>query len=195
MLDQFDARVGQLIQQHLRPYDDEIARLTARVEELERRVRNVVQPARIYKIHDSKQLVKVKYGRNESPWLKWFAPMAGVMIEYRCPSVGEQVALINYGGGDNSTQAWVLCGIWSDEYPLPDDRPAVHTLDWGGGIRLEIDTEAGTVYWRAPTKVTFDTPMVHGTKHVRDRVRTMQGDRDLYNEHIHVFTPPPSPQK
>lgn len=195
MFDQLDSRVCQLIQQHLRPYDDEIARLTARVEELERRVRNIVQPARIYKIHDSKQLVKVKYGRNESPWLKWFAPMAGVMIEYRCPSVGEQVALINYGGGDNSTQAWVLCGIWSDEFPLPDDRPPVHTFDWGSGMRLEVNTAAGTVDWWVPTKVTFHTPLVHGTEHVRDFKRRMEDDRQIYNVHTHKPSPPPKPLK
>lgn len=195
MLEQFDHRTNQLIQQALRPYADQIAELTARIEELERRVRNGAQPARVIKIHESNQLVKVRYGGNESAWIKWFAPMAGVMTEYRCPSVGEQCVLINYGGGDNSTQAWVLCGVWSDEYPLPDDRPGVHTLDWGGGMRLEINSEAGTVDWWVPAKTTFHTPMLHGTEHVRDFKRTMQADRELYNTHIHGVLPPPAPQK
>ncbi|MCV6588217.1 MAG: phage baseplate assembly protein V [Marinobacterium sp.] len=195
MLEQFDQRTELIVRQCLRDYDDKIAELEARLEEQARRTRNIIQPAKISQIHDSKQKVKVAYGRNESPWLKWFSSMQGQMREYRCPTVGEQCVLVNYGGGDNSTQAWVLCGVWCDEFPLPDNRPHVHTLDWGGGIRLEVDTSAGTVDWWVPTKTTFHTPMLHGTEHVRDFKRMMQGDRDIYNVHTHKATPPPSPQK
>lgn len=195
MFDQLDHRVCQLIQQQLRVYDDKIAEMEAQLQEQARRIRNIIQPAKISQIHDSKQKVKVQYGRNESPWLKWFSTMQGQMREYRCPTVGEQCILINYGGGDNSTQAWALCGVWCDAFPLPDDRPHVHTLDWGGGIRLEVNTQTGKVDWWVPTKVTFHTPLVHGTEHVRDFKRTMQADREIYNVHKHGLTPPPSPQK
>nr|WP_306667906.1 phage baseplate assembly protein V [Oceanospirillum sediminis] len=179
----------------MREYDDKIADLEARLEEQARRIRNIIQPAKISQIHDSKQKVKVTYGRNESPWLKWFSTMQGQMKEYRCPSVGEQCILINYGGGDNSTQAWALCGVWSDEFPLPDNRPHIHTMEWAPGFRLEINTQTGKVDWWVPTKVTFHTPLVHGTEHVRDFKRTMQEDRDIYNDHGHPFMPKPKPQQ
>ncbi len=195
MLEQLDSRVIQLVQHCLRDYDDKIAAMEAQLQEQARRIRNIIQPAKVSQIHSSNQLIKVKYGRNESPWLKWFSTMQGQMKEYRCPSIGEQCILINYGGGDNSTQAWVLCGIWCDEFLLPDNRPPVHTFDWGKGMRLEVNTATGTVDWWVPKKVTFHTPLLYGTEHVRDFKRRMEDDRGLYNDHGHPGGPKPNPKK
>lgn len=184
-----------MIQSSQRPYDDQHAAVLARIEELERRVRNVIQPGRVVGIHESGQQVQVEYGGNATPFINWFAPAAGKIKEYRCPSIGEQCVLINYGGGDNSTQAWALCGVWSDKFPAPTDKPHLHVIDWGQGLRLEMDTEAKTARWTADGGVTFDTPQVESTGDVKDYKRTMQDDRDIYNLHVNGPTPPPSPQK
>lgn len=177
-------QIARMIQQALRPYDDQFAQLIGRVEELERRVRNQIRPGKVIDIDPANALVKVAYGGGcESPWIKWFAPAAGKIREYRCPSVGEQCALINYGGGDNSTQAWALCGIWSDEFAAPGDAEHLHIIDWGGGMKLTVDTDAKTVEWSAENGVTFNTKKLIGTGSVEDAVRTMQGDRDIFNAH------------
>ncbi len=143
MFDRFLANVAQMIQQALRPYDDQHAAVLARIEELERRVRNQIQPARVIAIEDSGQRVQVQYGRNTSPYLRWFTPAAGAIKEYRCPSVDEQCALINYGGGDNSTQAWVLCGIWSDQYPAPTGQTHLHLTEYPDGSVVEHNGQTG----------------------------------------------------
>lgn len=152
-----------LIHQALRPHDDQHASVLARIEELERRVRNIIQPGRVAAIHPNGTQIRVIYGRNQTPWINWFAPAAGQMREYRCPSKGEQCVLINYGGGDNSTQAWALCGVWSDQYPAPADQPHLHVIDWGGGIRLEVDRSAGTASWSVPGGMALDTPDIQTT--------------------------------
>ncbi len=202
--------VIQLIQQALRPYDDQFATLTARVEELERRVRNTIQPGKVIEVDAPNARVKVQFGENQTPWIRWFAPSAGHISEYRCPSEGEQCALINYGGGDNSSQSWALCGIWSDKFPPPDDANSadLHIIDWGKGLRLEINREQQTVNWKVPNGMTFESPdlTVEGNIHadenivakqnIEDFVRTMQDDRDIYNVHKNgPKTTPPSPSK
>lgn len=190
--------VIQLIQQALRPYDDQFATLTARVEELERRVRNSIQPGKVIEVDAAAAKIKVEFGENQTPWIRWFAPSAGQINEYRCPSKGEQCALINYGGGDNSSQSWALCGIWSDDFPPPEgaNNADLHIIKWGDDIRLEINKDLQTVNWKVPNGVTFDTERLTSTGDVTDRTRTMQDDRDIYNVHKNgPKTTPPSPSK
>jgi len=156
VFDRFLDSVAQMIQQALRPYDDQHASVLARIEELERRVRNQIQPAKVVGIHEGGQLVQVEYGRNVSPFVRWFAPAAGKIKEYRCPSMGEQCVLINYGGGDNSTQAWVLCGIWSDRYPAPTDQTRLHVIEYPDGSSIVHDTQTGNHVWTITGNLVLD---------------------------------------
>lgn len=136
-------RIVELIQQALRPYDDQHAYVLAKLEDLERRQRNIVQPGRVIAIHPDGGLIKVQYGENQTPYIRWFTPSAGGINEYRCPSIDEQCVLINHSGGNNSTQAWVLCGVWSDKYPAPTDKPHLHVVEYPDGSVVEHDTQTG----------------------------------------------------
>lgn len=159
--------VADLIQKVLQPYDEKIAELVSDIEELERRLDNIIRPGVIKEVHPGGKLVRVKAGRNTTPWIKWLAPAAGAVREYRCPTVGEQVALLNYGGGDNSTQSWALCGVWSDQFQSPSGNPDHHLIDWGGGMLLLIDRAAQTVTWSVPGGMELDTPNIHSTGDIR----------------------------
>ncbi|WP_051560187.1 phage baseplate assembly protein V [Marinobacterium jannaschii] len=160
-------RIAGLIQQALRPYDDKIAELVSDLEELQRRLDNIIRPGVVDDVHPGGKLVRVKSGRNRTPWIKWMAPAAGAVREYRCPSVGEQVALLNYGGGDNSTQTWALCGVWSDQFNSPAGNPNHHLIDWGDGMSMLIDMEAQRVVWNVPGGMELDIPDIHSTGSIR----------------------------
>ena len=61
------------------------------------------------------------------------------------------------------------------------------------GRLIEVETE--TLVIRASTKVVLETPLVDATGEIKDQVRTMQQDRDLYNEHVHGNSPKPAPRQ
>ncbi len=159
-------QVSEFIDQRLSPYDDQITELMERLEDMERRLRGVVKPGRVIEIHPDGQRIKVAFGENQSPWINWFSSSAGAVREYRCPSIGEQCVLLNYGGGDNSMQSWALTGMPSNEFPRPEQNTKNHVIDWGGGMRFVVNTETQEVTWDIPKKLTINTPKIISTAEV-----------------------------
>ena len=148
------------IEERFLSYNDKLTELMASVEDLERRLRNVVQAGRVTEIHADGQRIKVAFGQNETPFINWFSASAGVVREYRCPSVGEQCVLLNYGGGDNSTQTWALTGMPSGQFPAAESNKDIHLIDWGGGMSLSINTGTQKVTWSIPKELIIDTPLI-----------------------------------
>lgn len=133
----------RLIAQALAPHETELLRLNARLDSLQRQTRNQLQPATVIEIAADGQHVRLQAGELRSPMIRWFAPAAGAIHEYRCPSLGEQCVLLNFGGGEDSSQSWALCGIWSDAHPLPDNRPHIHSLHYPDGSCIEHNCVTG----------------------------------------------------
>jgi hypothetical protein len=50
------------------------------------------------------------------------------------------------------------------------------------GIDIDLATFFNTI---APDGAVFDTPELHSTGESSDQVRTMSGDREIYNSHEH----------
>lgn len=182
--------VYEFVLQALRPYDDKLAELVARLEELERCKDNLIKPGKVTAIHADGVRIRVAFGNNTTPWIKWVATAAGEVSEYRCPSVGEQCALLNYGGGENSAQVWALCGVPSDLYPLPASTPGIRVVAYPGGMQEKYDANNGEVTLTAPSKATVASPELHGTGEVSDSTRTMSGDRAIYDGHNHPHGDP-----
>lgn len=174
------------LQQSLGAYDRSIAGAFARMDELERRLRNLNIAGRVSEIHPSGKLIKVAYGNRHTGFIHWFAMAAGEIADYRCPSIGEQCMLLNYGGGVDSSQVWALCGIPSDQFPLPGDGdPAKRITAYASGVLETVET-SGKVTIKAATKVDVDTPELHGTGEVSDKKRTMTADRAIFDGHKHL---------
>lgn len=133
----------QLISQALRSHEDELLQLRIRLEQLERQQRQQLQPARVLEVCADGQHIRLQAGELQTPPLRWFAS-AGALSEYRCPSPGEQCLLLSFGDSDNdSRQRWALCGIASEQWPLPGDQPHIHRLRWPDGALLEHDSHSG----------------------------------------------------
>lgn len=179
-------QLARYIKESLSPYDDSHADLVARLEELERRLRNMNIAGVVHAIHGSGKLIQVSYGERKTGWIHWFASAAGEISDYRCPSVGEQCLLLNYGGGEDSGQVWALCGVPSDAFPLPGGGdPSKRIVTYSSGITETYDSE-GTLTVKAATKVITDTPELHGTGEVSDQKRTMKADRAIFDGHHHL---------
>lgn len=113
------------------------------------------------------------------------------------PLAGAEYIVLPVGG---STKHSVVIASGDGRYrvQVADGEVALYT-DEGDFIHLKrgrlIEVETETLVVRASTKVVLDTPLVEATGEVKDRVRTMQEDRDLYNNHVHGSSPKPAPQQ
>ena len=168
------------------PYDDLLSDLVARIEELERRIDGIIQPGVIDQVNETGDRVRVRFANNLSPWIKPLMPQAGEIRQKFTPGKGEQVLLLNWAGGDNSSQAFALCGVYSDSIQPPTGSKDEHVIDWGNGLKLTINRKAKTVKWSAPGGVEFDTKELHSTGELSDQVRKVSEDRTIYNGHDHI---------
>lgn len=123
------------------------------------------------------------------------------------PLPGAEYLVVAVGG--NSKHAVVVASEDGRfRIPLVDGEVSIYT-DEGDYIHLKrgrmIEVVTDDLVFKVKNKVRFETPMVEmsGNQHVEggikadgeieDHTRTMQGDRDLYNQHDHGGGPKPSP--
>lgn len=107
--------------------------------------------------------------------------------------------VLNYGSGDRNTSSIALVGVDSERYPFPVDDPnLVHQKLGDTGALLEWKLDEGALRIVAPGGTLLDTPLLDCTGEVKDSVRTMSADRDIYNGHLHPLNSPnvdPTEQK
>ncbi|WP_137169393.1 phage baseplate assembly protein V [Marinomonas sp. FW-1] len=115
--------IEAMVRDMLQPYLDRIEELSEETEDLRRRMQSIIRLGRVIAVHESGNLIKVQHGGLKTPFIRWFAYAAGDTSDYRCPSVGEQAVLLNYGAGNNGTQTVALIGLFSDNFPAPSNDP------------------------------------------------------------------------
>lgn len=111
--------VESLVRDMIEPYQERIEELTTEIEDLRRRTQSMIRLGKVSEIHGSGKLIRVKHGELTTPFIKWFSASAGDTIDYRCPSVGEQAVLLNFGAGNAGAQTVALIGLFSDKFPSP----------------------------------------------------------------------------
>ncbi|WP_197465404.1 phage baseplate assembly protein V [Marinomonas sp. TW1] len=111
--------IEAMVRDMLTPYLDRIEELSEETEDLRRRLQSMVRLGFVCEIHESNTLIRVQHGALTSPFIRWFSTAAGATTDYRCPSLGEQAVLLNYGAGHNGTQTVALIGLFSDKFPAP----------------------------------------------------------------------------
>jgi len=183
--------IENLVREMVEPHIEKMEQLSTEVEELRRRMHLMIRLGRVSKIHKSNQQIKVKHGDLETPLIKWFAQSAGRVSHYRCPTVNEQVILLNFGAGNTGAQSIALVGIDSTEFPFSTDNPDLVMTAYGDKCAEIWDMEKGTLTLKAEKEILLDTKLVHATEdihadgEVSDQVRTMSEDRNIYNDHDH----------
>ena len=116
--------------------------LAFRVEELERKLRNVVRPGHVAEVDTERTRVRVAYDVDAAgepivtAWLPWLTARAGTVLTWSAPSLGEQVLLLAPTG--DLAQAFVLPAVYRVPLEPPDD-PHLHALLLPAGDVFRIE--------------------------------------------------------
>lgn len=163
--------IEALIREALRPYIDRIAELETEVDDLHRRARNQGRRGVVAAVDHVRGVCKVRHGGNTTPWIRWASASAGEVREWRPPSVGEGVELINHGGGDDGAQTIAVPGIPTGAYPPPGSSGTLHRLTYPDGTTQDYDFGAHRYDWsNGPTSITHDRDgieLMHGGNGIR----------------------------
>ena len=149
--------------------------------DIPRLLRNLIRIGTVAEVDLDAGTCRVNTGGNVTDWLHWLASRAGRSRSWWAPSDGEQVVLFCLGGELDT--AFVMPGIFSDDYPAPSaSADAVHvTFPDGAVIEYEPNTgellatgiksatvnaldkvsvSAPLITCTAKTRITLDTPEV-----------------------------------
>jgi phage baseplate assembly protein V len=114
--------------------------LAYRIEQLERRINNILRVGNIVEVDYDNALCRVEIGNIKTAWLKWFTDRASNDRSWWAPEVGEQVMVLSPSG--EMAQGSVLPAIYQDAHPAPADRETVHRTEYADGSTVEYDRDA-----------------------------------------------------
>ena len=151
--------------------------LAFRVGELERRLRNVLRPAKVVEVDAAAARVRVDFGLADdepapSGPLPWLAPAAGGVRVWRAPSVGEQVMVLSPGG--EAYPAVALPGIFCDDFPAPETDGRLAAAVFPDGSRVGFDEAGPTLAIEAAEGTAVEITAAEGVTVTGDM--TVTGD-------------------
>lgn len=113
------------------------------ISELARAVRDLIRIGVVVDVDTSRARCRVQFGRNQSDWLQWLTCRAGGARTWWAPSVGEQVLLLALGGELDT--AFVLPGIYSDDFPAPSASAEACHVRFTDGAVIEYEPQTGAL--------------------------------------------------
>lgn len=166
--------------------------------ELDRRISNLIRLGTIAQADYASAKVRVKAGDILTGWLPWMSQRAGGDVSWHAPEVGEQVLILAPSGELN--QGVVLTGLFQLAHPAPANTPEKQQTLYKDGAVIEYDRTAHHLKAVLPAGATVEliatggiaftgdltvTGNITASGEITDHTRSMQGDRDIYNSHIH----------
>ncbi|WP_455871626.1 phage baseplate assembly protein V [Serratia proteamaculans] len=113
------------------------------ISELARAVRNLIRIGVIVDVDTVQARCRVQLGGNTSDWLQWLTCRAGGARAWWAPSIGEQVLLLALGGELDT--AFVLPGIFSDDFPAPSASAEAYHVSFPDGAVIEYEPQTGAL--------------------------------------------------
>lgn len=108
-----------------------------------RLLRNLIRIGTVNAVDLERVRCRVDTGGNLTDWLNWISLRAGRTRIWSAPSVGEQVLVFALGGELDT--AFVLCGIYSDDFPaLSVSADALH-ITFPDGAVMEYEPASGAL--------------------------------------------------
>lgn len=132
--------------------------------------------------------MRLQIGDNQTDWIVIPALAAGAVKIWRCPSVGEQFAVLSQGG--ELCNALPIVAIPSDENPNPSTDPDELFIELPDGLSIIINTASGEAVFKL-NKILFDVPeavftgSVHASKQITSDVDVVASGTSL-KQHIHI---------
>ncbi|NOH26172.1 phage baseplate assembly protein V [Vibrio coralliilyticus] len=115
-----------------------------RLERLERKVRNLVRVGNVKALHGRHVVIDYEpdtdndYYSSLIPWLPIFA---GDVLQWRAPTIGETMIVINLSGGETESDAIALPAMYCDAFQ-PDDLDPLKTYTrFLDVFRVETDSQ------------------------------------------------------
>jgi len=111
--------------------------------DIPRLLRNLIRLGTVADVDLDSGTCRVNSGGNVTDWLHWLTSRAGRSRSWWAPSAGEQVLLLSLGGELDT--AFVLPGIFSDDFPAPSaSADAVH-IAFPDGAVIEYEPQTGAL--------------------------------------------------
>lgn len=137
--------------------------------ELSRRLENVIRFGTILEVDHASTRCRVKSGKLDTNWLRWFEARAGETKTWNPPTVGEQCVIFSPSG--EVENGMVFYGAPSDVIDTPSHDPVKHIVKLPDGATFTYDHAAShleitgikTATICASDSITNDTPLTHCT--------------------------------
>ncbi|CAI1510092.1 phage baseplate assembly protein V [Serratia fonticola] len=113
------------------------------LSELARAVRNLIRIGVVADVNIDEGCCRVQTGGNTTAWLNWLTCRAGRSRTWWAPSIGEQVLVLALGGELDT--AFVLPGIYSDDFPPPSTSADAFHISFPDGAVIEYEPETGAL--------------------------------------------------
>ncbi len=170
------------------------------ITELNRRLANILCLGTIKAIDTSSNIprARVKIGDIETAWLAMLMPRAGNDISFWSYEEGEQVLVLSPSG--DMAQGVIIGSVNQRSIPAAANSSDVHRTKYADGAVIEYDRKAhhlkAVLPGGAKTMLISDggvsivgdvtvTGNIKATGNITDHTRSMQSDREIYNEHDH----------
>lgn len=149
-----------------------------------RTAENAIRIGTVAELDAENARVRIKIGDLLTDWIPWLVHRAGDDVSWWCPSIGEQILVLSPSG--DFAQAVCVSGIYSDTIPANAIDPMKHLVTYKDQAVFEYDKTTHSLNITLPTGGTVNVVAdLHVTGNITDKVRSMQGDRDIYNLHDH----------
>ncbi|PMN73157.1 phage baseplate assembly protein V [Enterovibrio norvegicus] len=117
--------------------DPQLTAIYQRLEELERRLAQMVIRGKIHAVDPVKHVARVAYGprgqQQLTGWLHWKPSRTGKAIVWWCPEIGEGVTVISDG---DVSLGEILPGSYHGEFPAPSQDPDEFLIQFGDGSKV-----------------------------------------------------------
>lgn len=131
-----------------------------------RLLRNLIRIGTVEVVDRERGLCRVNTGGNLTDWLHWMTCRAGRARVWWAPSEGEQVLVLSLGGELDT--AFVLSGIFSDNFPAPSASADALHITFPDGAVMEYEPASGglsvtgikTANVQAAESITASTKML-----------------------------------
>ena len=115
----------------------------SQLSEILRLLRNLIRTGVVIDVDAEGALCRVQTGEIQTDWLNWLTRRAGCSRDWWAPSLGEQVVLLAVGGELDT--AFVLPGIYCDDFPPPSSSPGAYHVAFPDGAVIEYEPETGAL--------------------------------------------------
>lgn len=121
----------------------QLKQLLMRIEELERRVGQIVVRGKIAEVDADKHCARVSYGDKGAQltaWLQWKPIKAGQAKIWWCPEIGEGVTVISDG---DLSLGEIFPGSYHKDFPAPSSNPDEFLIEFGDGSKISHNRSTG----------------------------------------------------